>query len=164
MINDDGVSHCIKVCYHYQICEAKEWGQTMLMKKLMLLSLLVKNQTVQQSTHSLSLIQAVSPSHAHSYILCVKCHVKGSTTQPRCYSCSFRMHAIPKVHNISLSLNFITWIKNKNLVLKLELIYKSKALTLKDEHTLTTFVNGYWGEYIRPKGMRKQEVGKTDIK
>jgi hypothetical protein len=112
MINGDGVSPCIKVCYHYQKCEATEWGQRMFMKKLMLLSLLVRKQTVQQQTQLLSLIQAVSPSHAHSYILSVKCHVRGSTTQPRCYSWSFRMHAIPEVRNITRSLNFITWIKN----------------------------------------------------
>jgi hypothetical protein len=111
MADGRGISPCIKVCYHYRTCEATEWGQTMLMKKLMLLSLLVKKQTVQQSTQLLSLIHAVSPSHAHSYTRSVKCRVRGSLTQPRCDSCSFRMHAIPQIHNISRSLNFMTWIK-----------------------------------------------------
>jgi hypothetical protein len=41
------------------------------------------------------------------------------------------------------SLNFITWIKNKYLMLKLELVYKLKPLTLRDELTLTAFGNGY---------------------
>lgn len=45
----------------------------MLIKKLLLLSLLANKQTVPQSTQLLFLNHAVSPSHAHSNTLSVKC-------------------------------------------------------------------------------------------
>jgi hypothetical protein len=98
------------------------------MKKLMLLSLLVKKQTVQQSTQLPFLIQAISLSHAHSYTFSLKCHIRGSTTQPRHYSYSLKIYVIPQVLNISYSLNFITWMKNKYfglvcVMFKLEFMY-----------------------------------------
>lgn len=80
----------------------------MLIKKLLLLPLLANKQTVPQSTQLLSLNHAVSPSHAHSNTLSLKClfFLRGSTTLPTCDLCYFKTDSILQINSSSYFLIF----------------------------------------------------------